>query len=199
MPPWPPRSQSHNPSGTTPGTSSGHIDTNRPLLPLPSTVVEPDIPPLNSRRRAEPEATPSKHGRSFSHPFPFFGGGNRRSEKRNLKNRFNVDSTDDDDSIGDGPSNNSSSVPSRNPSVKASSDPMTGRCMTCDSTVRWPREVRVFRCTICLTVNDLEPYQETDQQPPGPNRKNTHAFFSVPRKRTYRAACFCCGQWTDLW
>ena len=33
---------------------------------------------------------------------------------------------------------------------------VTGRCITCDSRVRWPRHLDVFRCTVCLMVNDLK-------------------------------------------
>ncbi|RPA97119.1 HECT-domain-containing protein, partial [Choiromyces venosus 120613-1] len=38
----------------------------------------------------------------------------------------------------------------------------TGRCMCCDCTVRWPSNLNVFRCTVCMTINDLKPV------PPGP-------------------------------
>lgn len=31
--------------------------------------------------------------------------------------------------------------------------------MTCDSTVRWPSDLKTFRCVTCLTINDLEPYE----------------------------------------
>lgn len=31
--------------------------------------------------------------------------------------------------------------------------------MTCDSTVRWPQDLKTFRCTTCLTINDLEPVE----------------------------------------
>jgi hypothetical protein len=34
---------------------------------------------------------------------------------------------------------------------------LTGRCMTCASMVRWPKDLSVFRCTVCLTINDLAP------------------------------------------
>ena len=36
-------------------------------------------------------------------------------------------------------------------------DLVTGNCVTCDSSVRWPRYLDVFRCTVCLMVNDLKP------------------------------------------
>jgi E3 ubiquitin-protein ligase HECTD2 len=185
MPPRQSRQQSYTSNGTTFNTSSGHIDTNRPLPQLPPTAVDLDVPALYPPRGAEPQVTSTKHGRSFSHPFPsFFGAGSKRSEKRNLlRNRINIDSTDDDESIGDGHSNRCSDVPSRSPSANAGSEPRTGRCMTCDSTVRWPRDLRVFRCTICLTVNDLEPNLETNKQPPGTNQGKAPALFAVPRKR----------------
>jgi hypothetical protein len=196
MPPLPSRQHSYLSSGTTSNTTSNRSHTSRPLPPLPSTAVELDVPTLYPRRRAESQATSVKHSRSFSHPFPsFFGGGSKKSERRNLKNRVNVDSTDDDDSIGDGRSNHTSNVPSRNPSVNASGESMTGRCMACDSTVRWPRDLKVFRCTICLTVNDLEPNQEASQPPLGTNQTYTHAQFAVHRKRTCRLSYRSVGQW----
>ena len=34
---------------------------------------------------------------------------------------------------------------------------VTGKCVTCDSLVRWPRHLDVFRCTVCLMVNDFKP------------------------------------------
>ena len=33
----------------------------------------------------------------------------------------------------------------------------TGHCMTCDSKVKWPAGLKVFRCAACLTINDREP------------------------------------------
>lgn len=35
----------------------------------------------------------------------------------------------------------------------------TKHCMCCDYNVRFPRELKVFRCSNCLTVNDIEPYR----------------------------------------
>lgn len=186
MPLWSPRLQSPTSNGATPNTPPAHTDIHRPLPPLPPAVIDLDVPTLYPHRRTDPEAPSAKHGRSFSHPFPsFFGGGSRRSGKRDtLKNRINVDSSDDEESIGDGRSNHSSIAPSRNPSVNATSEPMTGRCMTCDSTVRWPRDLKVFRCTVCLTVNDLE--TGTVQTPVGKEQNTGHALFALPRKRMFR-------------
>lgn len=35
-------------------------------------------------------------------------------------------------------------------------DLVSGKCATCDSTVRWPRHLNVYRCAVCLMVNDLK-------------------------------------------
>ncbi|KAG0638914.1 hypothetical protein HOY80DRAFT_1137176 [Tuber brumale] len=40
----------------------------------------------------------------------------------------------------------------------------TGHCMCCDCTVRWPSNLNVFRCTVCMTINDLKP---VPSGPPG--------------------------------
>ena len=44
----------------------------------------------------------------------------------------------------------------RRPSGKLA-DPQfeVGNCMTCDSKLRWPKELTYFRCTVCQCVNDL--------------------------------------------
>lgn len=60
--------------------------------------------------------------------------------------------------------------------------------MTCDSTVRWPRDLKVFRCTICLTVNDLEPNHAAGEKNQGKDQKKANPGFPVPRKRMYRFA-----------
>ena len=39
----------------------------------------------------------------------------------------------------------------------AEKDFAKGSCATCDTKVRWPRNLDTFRCTICLMVNDLKP------------------------------------------
>lgn len=46
-----------------------------------------------------------------------------------------------------------------------SKDFATGQYMACASLVKWPRELKVFKCTICSTINDLGPLE-------GGSRKN---------------------------
>lgn len=57
----------------------------------------------------------------------------------------------------------------RTPPVDGAEDFATGRCLTCSTMMRWPKNLSTFRCTECLMVNDLEV--------PGDNGKP-----AVPRK-----------------
>jgi E3 ubiquitin-protein ligase HECTD2 len=41
-------------------------------------------------------------------------------------------------------------------------DLIVGNCATCDSTLRWPRHLDVYRCTVCLMINDLKPTANED-------------------------------------
>ncbi|KAF3921372.1 hypothetical protein ABW20_dc0108089 [Dactylellina cionopaga] len=49
----------------------------------------------------------------------------------------------------------------RGRSISAMPEMKVGPCMTCASTVRWPTNLTVFRCTVCLGINDLVPFQKT--------------------------------------
>ena len=101
------------------------------------------------------------HGRSISHPFPSLFGAGKKQERESNKGSGPdpLESTDDEGIMDDeGLMPNSSPVRSGSQYRKAvERDSTSGRCMTCDSMVRWPKELTVFRCTICLTINDLQP------------------------------------------
>ena len=119
----------------------------------------PVLPSRDTFAPSRPVPRP-RHERSHSHPFPsMFSSArklvrevkeNNRDEKKGdewyssmlplgLATRAHMASTDDVQS------------------VNAKKDLMTGNCSTCGSTVRWPRPLEVFRCTICLMINDLKP------------------------------------------
>ncbi|KAH0544830.1 hypothetical protein FGG08_001059 [Glutinoglossum americanum] len=73
---------------------------------------------------------------------------------------FGLDSTDDENvvaPIGVFPSPSTKHDQGKARQSGSEIDLVAGNCMTCDSLVRWPRELNVFRCTICLTINDLKP------------------------------------------
>ncbi|KAH8811813.1 ubiquitin-protein ligase-like protein E3 [Xylogone sp. PMI_703] len=158
MAPWPTRfhpSASNNESNSAAKSTS--LDRNR----RPSRITEDDIlenafgiptlPPSQSSRRRTGSSGPSRptgHARSMSHPFPslFSGRKKNNSSTANISNISLSESSDENLSSAD--------APHKAPNT---GDLRTGRCMTCDSTVRWPKELKVFRCTICLTINDLQP------------------------------------------
>lgn len=66
-------------------------------------------------------------------------------------------------------------------------DMLIGQCMCCDSKVRFPRGLVVFRCTNCMTINDLEPYRprpkprEGDRRQPDRRPDNNPQRQSTPR------------------
>jgi E3 ubiquitin-protein ligase HECTD2 len=130
----------------------------------PSRITEADIldsalsiPTLNAvpneaqRNTGGNPARPTRtvsHGRSISHPFPSLFS----SKKKRQDESGGLESTDDD--------SGSSPIRSQHSGRQSKSpdkDLTTGKCMTCDSMVRWPKNLQVFRCTVCLTINDLKP------------------------------------------
>jgi E3 ubiquitin-protein ligase HECTD2 len=115
----------------------------------------PSLRELNSQTSNQGSShgrSTSRHGRSMSHPFPSIF----QSKKKNGADNGApaLDSADVDHSrlIPQSPSKTTTSKFGRVPDK----DLVTGKCMTCDSMVRWPKELAVFRCTVCLTINDLK-------------------------------------------
>lgn len=100
---------------------------------------------------------PSQHGRSISHPFPsIFGSG----KKRNTKEDEEENVIDAKTLLVGSPGTQATDQAgfSRLDSALTEEIEMTsGKCATCDCQVRWPRHLDVFRCTVCLMVNDLKP------------------------------------------
>jgi E3 ubiquitin-protein ligase HECTD2 len=171
---------------------------------MPSQSYE--IPTLRRKPLSDPpeSSTPLKHSRSLSHPFPSIFG-KKRSVK---KNTFDEDESDQNGHSngqsptknGNGQSTGSSKNPPRVPS-KADREPVTGQCMTCDSTVRWPQGLKVYRCTTCLTINDLEPWS-VDRNDSGPvGRDGGHSQSSRPTtlsiQRTRAIIGHCVREWLE--
>jgi E3 ubiquitin-protein ligase HECTD2 len=124
--------------------------------------------PSSSSTASRQLATPSRHGRSMSHPFPTLF---QSKKKRNGdKATVGVDSTDEDQPSGK-PS------PASKTTRVSDLDLMTGRCMTCDSMVRWPKGLVVFRCTVCMTINDLKPRVRDQLRGAGKSSTGNIAIF----------------------
>ncbi|KAI1649576.1 HECT-domain-containing protein [Daldinia loculata] len=96
---------------------------------------------------------PAQHSRSMSHPFPSLFSSKKRKNARPEDESGSGDFTAD---IGPKPIAQQNMAPRMIP--RGPVDFATGNCMTCASLVRWPKELHIFRCTICLTINDLKPY-----------------------------------------
>lgn len=103
------------------------------------------------------------HGRSHSHPLPsMFGTGNRAEKITEL-----VFSDDIPETLNESPSTSTKLASKDHKAANKAANGtllqsgenhlVTGKCVTCDSRVRWPRHLNVFRCTVCLMVNDMKP------------------------------------------
>lgn len=126
------------------------------------------------------------HGRSYSHTLPSIFGSGKKAEKI-------TDPEHHDDALE--PLTESPFVSTGLPSKdhmaangtslqNGEKDLVTGKCTTCDSLVRWPRHLDVFRCTVCLMVNDLKPGAGFSMEGEGQRTTTSSSNFDQPRKGT---------------
>ncbi|CRG90323.1 E3 ubiquitin-protein ligase HECTD2 [Talaromyces islandicus] len=171
--PRPPSPSSHNhPSHTRP--SHRTFDPERGA----ALAINYNVPILPSS--APPPSRP--HRRSLSQPFPSLmptspkkGGG---SGRKVTKEDFLDSDSDNGDDYNAKPYFPEPRSHSPRKGWTPADEVVNGKCMTCHSTMRWPRNTKVFRCTICLMVNDLEPRMNGDDhvgdesRPPTPPPKD---------------------------
>lgn len=172
----------HSRSVQSPKTSSHHRgvqDFSRPLPVPPGPSVDNYAIPSLRKKPAGDQPSPTSHTRSFSHPFSLLSS--KRHEKT-LPTRQDTAPTDGEESVQASGSLKSSVPQANNPrALRADRQPVvTGRCMTCDSTVRWPQGLKVFRCTTCLTINDLEPFVEPRLDPTSTGPRSSQAASRKP-------------------
>lgn len=99
----------------------------------------------------------SSHTRSMSHPFPSLFTSKKSGSGKKSRD-LGAESGDDAGVVSPALVRQTAQNPTAKQQVKvADKDLTTGKCITCDSMVRWPKELKVFRCTVCLTINDLKP------------------------------------------
>ncbi|OTB12914.1 hypothetical protein K445DRAFT_320409 [Daldinia sp. EC12] len=146
---FPPRNPSTNDQLRRPRGNSRRPEFE-PLRNIPvqvdSSSDDDDIPVTKPNR-------PAQHSRSMSHPFPSLFSSKKKKNARPDDESGSGDFTAD---IGPKPIPQQNMAPRMIP--RGPQDFATGNCMTCASLVRWPKELYIFRCTICLTINDLKPY-----------------------------------------
>ncbi|KAI1800837.1 HECT-domain-containing protein [Daldinia bambusicola] len=119
---------------------------NIPVQVDSSSDDDDDIPVTKPSR-------PAQHSRSMSHPFPSLFSSKK---KKNARPEDESGSGDFIADIDPKPIPQQNTTPRMIP--RGPADFATGNCMTCASLVRWPKELYTFRCTICLTINDVRPY-----------------------------------------
>ncbi|KAI3195741.1 hypothetical protein CBS147311_7851 [Penicillium roqueforti] len=158
--PIPPISSAGNAAipGIHPSQFSGlEINPRRMARPRDASIM----PPLNG---GTPKSSYHRgHSRSISNPFAGFG----RKRDKTVAKYATWDSDDDDDDEVTYPLEPESSSPRKG--AAPGNDLAEGKCQTCDATVRWPRHLKVFRCTDCLMITDLEPisHDSKDKPPQG--------------------------------
>ncbi|KAK3321418.1 hypothetical protein B0T19DRAFT_492947 [Cercophora scortea] len=171
-----------------------------PDLPvLDSLHIQPDSTSSSSSDLHPSELSRPRHTRSMSHPFPSLFSIKKKKSIMMVAGGSGEDSADEP-----GPLPNLKQPQTRghrNGSSNGSSDYSTGNCMTCGSLVRWPRELHVFKCTICLTINDLKPIgrdprldgnQHKPPQTPGSDERSSPGAdgqISLEHTRSLAAQC----------
>lgn len=150
-PPQPPPQQDpvtrfHNNALLTPSTLVGRLDVPSSNAQVDSSSSESDFqPPKQSGFRPT-------HARSMSNPFPSLFSGKKKRQDSTGRAPPGSDPDGDEGAMA-GPSVRKH----RRGAPAGSKDFATGNCMTCASLVKWPKELKVFKCTICTTINDLVP------------------------------------------
>lgn len=157
MPPWPSRllspntrheevqnstpSKSDSPARPRPRVTEADIIDN--AYGIPTLQGSPQVN-RNASGTIKPIGTPN-HTRSMSHPFPALFSGKKKRPGESA-GAFGLESDDD-----------FAAQKSAGKQKVQDKDLKTGKCMTCDSMVRWPKELSCFRCSVCFTINDLKP------------------------------------------
>lgn len=97
----------------------------------------------------------------MSHPFPSLFSSKKKSPPKNVaQDDFDSDSDSDAEMLGLGPGSARPKVPAQpaglsNAKPLSEKDYASGNCMACGALSRWPKGIKVFKCTLCVTINDL--------------------------------------------
>lgn len=150
------------PSNTSSAQRSPGLESPLRKHSQPKTRSRPEAPISDSAELSSSSIRnrPIVHGRSLSHPFTSSLHEDRRTNKRvQGRDEFDGLDTTGDENSGIPPGlSRDHMLPGQTGSLQhAGKELVTGKCATCGSLVRWPKDINVFRCIICLMVNDLSP------------------------------------------
>lgn len=136
-------------------SNSRYLEVNPPLHSLQH--IQGDSSSSEDDIISKPKPKPlSKHSRSMSHPFPSLFS-SKKKKNAAADNQLGYDDDVDDHGYGAKLYSSSSQAANTSRAAPGPADFATGNCMTCAGLVRWPKELQVFRCTKCLTINDIKP------------------------------------------
>lgn len=104
----------------------------------------------------------------MSHPFPSLLPSRNKPPPKKAQDDFDSDSESDAEMLGLGPGSKSK-APAQQPMGPGPShakplgdkDFASGNCMACGALSRWPKGLKVFKCTLCVTINDLVDLRST--------------------------------------
>ncbi|KAJ4385120.1 putative E3 ubiquitin-protein ligase [Neurospora sp. IMI 360204] len=209
----PPSSSPGSAITTTNNLNANNVSVNRPPIRRPhaattagrfrSATRVPDLPVLNNLRitgtnvddssdsdedfrssGARPPQRPPAHRRSMSHPFPSLF-----SSKKKKPDQMHAGDSEAETADEAGYAPKLGTIKSvrghRNVPSTGNKDYGTGSCMTCGSLVRWPKELTVFKCTICVTINDLQPPSSGQGQGQGPRRDSSRNSPPAAEERVF--------------
>ena len=149
---WPPRFTSL--------TSGSSGNANRAPPASPPRVSRDQHPPPAPRPAQSSSPRQQPHTRAVSHPLPRIFG-----KKKSAPVLRSVPLDEHLVPVLDAGPSGGPTLDKPIGGRKKDEELITRQCMCCDNKVRFPRDLHVFRCTNCLTINDLEPYVKQARDP----------------------------------
>ena len=132
-------------SGTSRTPEFEILDSHQ--IQVDSSSSDQDIHPRRPQKPSRPQ-----HSRSMSHPFPSLFSSLKKKTSQMAADNSDSEATDEAEPMH-ALHRSQQTRPQRHGSSPGSRDYSTGRCMTCGSLVRWPKDLQLFKCSICLTIN----------------------------------------------
>lgn len=168
MPSWPSRLLH---TSQAPSTShSPEAGPSRFIKRGPDAEIPTSAPQESGIQARQGQSQIPRHGRSHSHPFTSMFGPTKKIDSRH-RNESNLAVSRSQHSpfalSSDATSGKVTNIsPEASQLTAQDMELISGKCATCGSAIKWPKHLSVFRCTICLMVNDIRPVEDGSQQQP---------------------------------
>lgn len=198
MPSWPTRllhgsPPTNNQSSPPVLSSQGHSitkDRQRDVQRQAKALADGPALALASSSADAPPARALQHGRSVSHSFlsslATHGEKVKKSKEVNQGGVENLDGLIFSVTPSSLSTNAQTDTIHKTATQRRDIDLVSGKCATCDSLVRWPRHLDVFRCAVCLMVNDLKQTTITSSKDRGCLLDPQVEFERIPGARKWK-------------